>query len=351
MKEIIVRTFTACILMLLFVSCAQIGTIGLKKHEFDNIPAKIVWLQIPGLDEELLSILRFYNKSADSKSSFEKSMCVGKIWNYNLYSIRPSPRDGMMAQMTGSKNIKGDCTDYTRNPIWKALTQSGFVAGVFEKTENDNDSLIKAFECDSKNFTNDLFLWRMKFVDNVKVNLANNFFHYQDRDGLYTPGVYYDKSCQKEGCLTSLVKNIKSLYQRFNASRPKNIFIVRDFTFYNAMKRQDIQLAIESLLEIESLYEYFLNEQRENKTLLLIVSSTSSLKIELPTQGNEWRKFEQERKNILLKNQSLISSVWANGPKSENFCGIYDEAEVFQRILWSRKRNIWDIREYFSSEN
>lgn len=115
MNNAILRIFS----FLLLVGCAQVTSLNLQKHQFGKLPVKIVWLQVAGLSEEHLAMLKYSYPTVDVKTSFEKSLCVGKAWSYNLYDIRPEPADGFLSQMTGKKNVKGTCEDYELRPIWK----------------------------------------------------------------------------------------------------------------------------------------------------------------------------------------------------------------------------------------
>ena len=115
--------------ILLFVilplSCARKGVIGQAEHTFNNRPGHIVWFQFPGLASEHLALSKFSLSSADQKTAIEDHVCLGNIWNYNLFKIRPSAREGFLSQMTGSPNIKGQCEDYKLTPIWNYFMDSG----------------------------------------------------------------------------------------------------------------------------------------------------------------------------------------------------------------------------------
>src|SRR5690606_23978229 len=120
------------IFLLLITSCAQVTSLNLKKHQFGQLPTKIVWIQIAGLSEEQLALLKFSATSSDYATNMGRSLCIGKAWDYDLYRLRPNAKLGFLSQLTGKKNIKNSCEDYEQKAIWNYLRPSGFKAGVFE---------------------------------------------------------------------------------------------------------------------------------------------------------------------------------------------------------------------------
>ena len=122
----------------------------------------------------------------------------------------------------------------------------------------------------------------------------------------------------------------------------KNIIIVRDFNFQNALKKKDISLAKESLQEIDRLINSISRDKKSD--LLIVVSGAESLPIEFPLQGKEWSDFEKTGKNIIYKNSSLMSPVLARGAMSENFCGIFEESEILKRLIHRPEEKVfnWD---------
>jgi hypothetical protein len=75
-----------------------------------------------------------------------------------------------------------------------------------------------------------------------------------------------------------------------------------------------------------------------------MVTGAESLPLEFPLQGKEWAEFEKTGKNVIYKNTSLMSPVLARGPMAENFCGIFDEAEMLKRTIYKpeAKKFNWD---------
>ena len=99
-------------------------SLNLKKHQFGLQPTRIVWIQVAGLDHEHLAMLRFSYPTANDKTALENSMCTGLAWSYNLFTLRPSPQESMLSQITGKKNIVGKCDDFSQKPIWEYLIAS-----------------------------------------------------------------------------------------------------------------------------------------------------------------------------------------------------------------------------------
>ena len=113
-------------LLIMLFGCSRATTVNLIPHQLGEKPKKIIWLQIAGFTEEHLAMLRFQMMDGRKKSSFERIMCSGKIWNYNLFELRPSPRNGFLAQITGKKNLDGSCQDFEHRPLWDYLGEQGF---------------------------------------------------------------------------------------------------------------------------------------------------------------------------------------------------------------------------------
>ncbi|MBY0413743.1 MAG: hypothetical protein K2Q18_06245, partial [Bdellovibrionales bacterium] len=171
-------------------------------------------------------------------------------------------------------------------------------------------------------------------------------FHYQDSPDQVkdsqAPGLYYDRSCQKGICYSSLSNNFKALWSRLVKGRQKTFFVVRDYNFQKALKKKDVSYAKEALLEIDRVVASLQNEKAGE--LLVIISGAESQPLEFPLQGKEWAEFEKSGKNILYKNSSLMSPVLARGAMAENFCGIFDESEMLKRVIYrpDGKKFSWD---------
>ena len=323
----------------------------MEKHEYSERPNHIVWIQLAGFSEEHIPLLRFNVPEANYRTGLEKIDCLGKMWSYNLYDLRPDSTKSFMSQLNGSKNIKGLCEDYEAKPVWDQLSDIGYVSSLFESGASDDQSLEKAIKCPQV-FGLNLTKLRYYRMGPDVVN-ERKTFHYQDSlNGIQesmNPGIYYDKSCQKNICYSSLSNNFKTLWNEFIKEQPQTFFLLREFSFLKALKKKDIGYAKETLQEIERIVTYVNSLNR--KDVLVVITGAESLNIEFPKEGKEWADFERMGKNVIYKNSSLMAPVLATGPMSENFCGLFDESEMLKRILYrpERKQFDWDILNPFSN--
>ena len=311
-------------------SCAQTKRIGLKQHHFNVLPQHIIWFQFPGLASEQLALLRFSLSSAERETNLERSACLGNMWNFNLFKIRPSAQESFLSQITGSKNIKGQCEDYKNTPIWEYFQGGGRISGAIESGVSDEDSLVFSQEClrQSKDFYNNLTLWRM---DDKLKNVAMPF-HFQALPKLEKGKIYYDKSCRGNNCESDLSGNVKAIWEQYFSDRRETFFIIRDFNYLKALKRKDIHGARKILERMESLYAYFSRFNKKNYNILLLVTGAETRRFEFPQKGREWAAFEKKGKKIIYRQSSLMSPVYAEGPRAENFCGIFPESELSKRL-------------------
>lgn len=327
-----------CILVLLLVlsGCTKIPTVGLKSQKMGITPYKIIWIQVAGLQEEHLAMLRFSDLLANNKTFIESATCLGKMWNYNLFNLRPGSKNSFLSQITGSKNIKNSCEDYKQEPIWKYLGKLGYKAGIFETGESKTNLYDDCMICpkDGKDFLKNVWFWAMRAP---KSNL-DSVYHYQERKDLGMPQLYYDKSCVNASCYSSISNNVKSIYSRFAKNSRRHLFIIQDHKYLKALNNKNIIEAKKVLVEIEQVVKFFLEKANLSNQMLLLISSSNVKNIEFPKKGRPWIDFATKGKNILYKRSSLMSSVFATGARAENFCGIFEESEIFQRILVSPKQ-------------
>lgn len=329
-------------------SCARVQTLNLEKHDYAERPQHIIWFQIAGFSEEHIPLLRFNIPEVSYRTNFEKIDCMGKMWNFNLYELRPDAPKSFLSQINGSKNIKGQCEDFASRPVWDYLSEMGYTASILESGVADDQSLENVLKCPTNDTlnTSKLRFYRMG-PDILQASSSVRSFHYQDTaDGLrevMAPGIYYDKSCQKKICYSSLSNNFKTLWGQMLKDRPQTFFLVRDFNFIKGLKAKDIGFAREFLQEVERIIGWINAQKRDD--VLVIISGAESMNIEFPKEGKEWSEFEKSGKNILYKNSSLMSPVMSSGPMAENFCGLFPESEMLKRIISRplKKKFSWDL--------
>lgn len=314
------------IIIFIFLSCAQVTSLNLKKHEFGALPTKIVWIQIAGLEEEQLAMLKFQATSSEYKTNIENSLCIGKAWDYDLYRLRPDAKAGFLSQLTGKKNIKNSCEDYEQQPIWAYLKPSGFKTGIFEISAYKN-SLEEANTCE-KNFLEGTTLWKMERSKGKELT-----FHQSESKEFKTDSVYYDKSCVSSDCYTSISANVFSTFEAFSKNAKNFLYIVRDFSYLEALSKKNIKEAASKLRELDKVIGHFQSLTEKNKDLLVLITSSETVGIEFPNAGRDWIEFEKNGKNILYKRPALMSSVFASGARAENFCGVYEQTQILERIF------------------
>lgn len=338
------QRFKFIFFILLMSGCARVQTLNLEPHDYSERPQKIVWFQIAGFSEEHIPLLKFNVADSGNKTSFELSNCLGKMWSYNLYELRPNAYNSFMSQITGSKNVKGTCEDYEKPGVWNILGNFNYSASILENSVDNKQSLESALACPDNKLIDlsKIRVWRMGPTSDQ----AKKTFHYQDPPTQLAesmkPGLYYDRSCQKALCFSSLSNNFKSLWSTISKQAPTNIFVVRDFKFSQAITKKSINEAKEALQEIDRMVSW-IKKESDNK-VLIIISGAEALPLELPLQGKEWAEFEKSGKNVIYHHPSLMSPVLAYGAMAENFCGIFDESEMFKRIIHrpTSKEFRWD---------
>lgn len=296
-------------------------------------------MQIAGLTEEHFALLRFNLQSSNNMTSFERATCLGKVWAFNLYDLRPDVRNSFLSQMVGSSNIKSSCVDYSLSPFWQFEKDAEFSIGIFESGFKKSDSLVESKTCNPHaEGWNSPTYWVMRSDEG-----KGKGFHYQEKLEMEKGEVYHDKSCKGKICYSSAQTNIKKVWESFSSKPGKKIFIIRDGSYLDALERKDIAGAREALSEIEKINSHFYQLLKNKPNALVLVTSAKVRNFEFPLEGKEWAEFEKSGKNIFFRNSSLLSPVFASGASSENFCGIYNENEIGRRIFWTPRRKKFDI--------
>lgn len=332
-NKLIIGRYILLLVCSFILGCSRIGTLNLNKHRFGLTPTKIIWLQIAGLSEEHIAMLRFAYPSSTQKTSFEMASCVGQTWGYNLYDIRPNAYAGFLSQLVGKKNIKNSCEDYENKSIWAYLSENRYQSGIFEVGAGDNNSLLQSLNCKGReDFLSQSIVWEMDKSKNEKDQL----FHLSEGTPFKTGQIYYDRSCQTKGCYSSLHGNIKSVFERFSRGG-RYLFLLRDFSYLKAIEERRIGDAREVLREIDKILEYFYNLADSRQDVLVLLTSSESLKLDFPAKGEEWKIFERSGQKLKFGKSSLVAPVFVKGARAENFCGFYEEVSIFSRIFSEAK--------------
>lgn len=327
--------------IIITAGCTSGTHLNLQKHHFNQVPSQIIWIQIPGLAEEHIASLKFTLTGMGQKTAFEQMTCLGKIWHYNLFELRPDIRSSLLSQIVGKKNITNSCDDYEHLPFWSYFGTKGIPVGILEAGVPYKDSLYKASSCgkQGEKFTQNMGLWIM----NKKKNKEDRMFHFQQK--IKTgPGVYFDKSCQGKECFSSVANNFFSIYGQFIKDNKQSAIILRDFGYINALKANNFTKAREHLLELNNILSILLQNKSHNQNRLILLTSASSRRYLFPPKGKKWGDYEKQGRHIYFKDTSLMSPVFASGAGAENYCGIYGESELLKRIIWGPEKHILDLK-------
>lgn len=312
--------------LIIITSCAQVTGINLKKHQFSLKPDRIVWLQVPGLHEEHFAWIQF--DPEEKVHPFNEFLCFGKTWNYTLKDLRHNSLVGLRVQDTGKKSLTGSCDDFSHRPLWSYLKEKGYDSGVLELDAPLKSSLSEAKACDKDEYIKDTFVW----VSRDRLKESKRSFHADLKQDFKRGRVYFDKSCFKGKCVSNRIQNVERIYNWLKKQDDNHLFIIKDYGFENALKRKDFQAAKKILKELNLIAESFLSRSQEDDTLFM-VTGTSSIGVELPAQGMDLKKFLDKGMKANYRKTMLLSPVLANGPRAENFCGIYEEVDLVKRIF------------------
>jgi hypothetical protein len=330
------------IFLFLQFGCTRLQTLNLKPHYYSERPSNIIWIQLAGFTDQHIPLLRFDNPDANSHTQFETADCLGKMWSFNLFELRPNAAASFLSQATGSKNMKGICEDFSRKPMWSYLEEIGYKTTILENGASNNESLEKFLTCQNSQsiYMKNVNLVRMGPESRIGVNS----FHYQDPQGVPV-GLSYDRSCQNGNCYSTIYNNAKALMTGLGPSitgASSHFYLLRDFTYLKALRKKDLSYAKEVLQDIDKLLSWV--ESLKRSDTLVIITGAEGLELDFPKEGKEWSEFERLGKNMNIRNSTLLSSVFAKGPMAENFCGLFDESEMIKRILYKPvgKNFSWD---------
>ena len=66
--------------------------------------------------------------------------------------------------------------------------------------------------------------------------------------------------------------------------------------------------------------------------------------MDMPDAGKGWYEFEKLGTGAHVKRSKLTNLVMASGARAENFCGFYEDANVFERILSGPKQQGLELK-------
>lgn len=328
------------LMVFILMGCAQVTSLNLKKHQFGILPTKIIWFQVAGLEEEQIAMLRF-QQPGNTSTSFEENICIGKTWNYNLYKLRNPSESAFLSQITGKKNIKNSCEDAEHRPIWNFINNNGYTTGIFERGADKNQSLTNFNKCGEKGlvFLTSLYLWL-----GTEPTPGAKTFHFTEDIPLELNQFVYDKTCTSKNCASTIQDNFNAIYGRLAKSSQKHLLIVRDFSYLKALEGKDMKKVREVLMDLERTYASALKLAADDSDYLVLLTTGDSRFVDMPDQGKSWFEFEKEGKNAQVKRTKLTNLVLASGARAENFCGMYGDSEIFERILSGPKQQGLELK-------
>jgi hypothetical protein len=326
-------------LLLALAGCAQVTSLNLKKHQFGLLPTKVIWFQVAGLEEEQIAMIRF-QETSEKRTAFEENLCVGKTWNYNLYSLRAAAPATFLSQITGKKNVKGSCEDANLRPIWNYINPNGYQTAIVESGAVGPQALQDLGRCGEEGLK---FLSSLYYFSRSTPPADAATFHYSEEVKLVPNQVTYDRTCGAANCGSSIAEDFKAVYARFRRISDKHLVIVRDFSYLRALENRDFAKAREILVDLENTYAEALKLTASNDYLVLLTTGESKF-VDLPDQGKAFYEFEKSNKNASTKRTKLTNLVLASGARAENLCGIYEDSQVFERILSGPKQQGLELK-------
>lgn len=327
------------VIFFFILGCTQATSLNLKKHQFGKIPTKIIWIQVAGLSVEHLAMLKFSYPSRTQKTAFEQSLCHGNMWEYNLFELRPSANMGFLSQLTGKKNIKNNCSDFDKKPIWKYMTPKGYKAGIFEGEVPLKSSLLASKKCsEHEDYLDDVIMWSMS-----KPKKGSKTFHVNTSTAYELGKTYFDQSCSRGDCFTSFSRNVEASYKQFSRNSSNHLFVVRNFRFQKYLKQNKPLKAGEELTQINEVLNYFQKRAKKRDDMLVLLTSAEAQEVDFPKSGEQWEQYIKRGRFVKRINSKLISSVFAYGARAENFCGVFEQSEVLSRIFSGTKEQGLDL--------
>lgn len=320
-----INLLLSLVILFIFSSCTSKGKINEMEYDYGIKPTRIVWLQIPGLSEEYLSLLKFYSTSTDTVSEFERFHCLGKMWNFSIKDLRSNSDASFLTQMSGQKNMMNECSDFEVKPLWKLVDRTKFKVGYF-------DDAKAASKCEKQkaSFFDGATTWNM--TARPKNGL---YFHADETENFKQVGAYYDRSCSDGKCYSEFNDNILSTFKRFIYGKNFYFYIARINKLEKLIESQKIDDVYHFLKKLDILIGELKRELASKPDTLLLLTTASVKGVELPTQGNAWGNKKDLGASTLFKRRQTLSPVFAYGAKAEAFCGLFEQSDIPRRILKS----------------
>jgi hypothetical protein len=324
--------------LFLICSCAQVTSIGLKKHEFGKVPLKVIWLQIAGFDSDLFPLLKFQKNMEEQRLNVENFLCRGETWDYSFSQLRPNAFDSFWSQYSGKRDVDTKSCE-VNPPFWQLIQGEGYQFGYLEVSQNGHStnalqSLDELKSCNDTFFKN-MTYWKMS----KSKNESDLKFHRSQKLALSPGSVLFDRACdQAKDCQSHWDENVISHYEQLFKTNKSYFYLIRHYEILNALTKNDFAKVTEELIKIEKLLDYLFKIQQTESNMLILISSAQNKHIEYPPQGVDWKNLKNLKSFKALSTPKLMSQVYAQGARAENFCGIYHQSELISRIFAGSKQ-------------
>lgn len=314
----------------------------MQSRTFGAVPKNVIWIQLPGFEVEHAALIRFGGSDSRRLSAIEDMECAGSAWSYNYYDIRTNALDSTLSQLTGSPDIKNSCAGEDRYPVWQYYRALGFSTYGIELGTTSKTSLTTHLNCGQGKFL-DGFTWLAMRANPAKNN--EPMFHYQSNKILEDGKINWDQTCQgKDGkCFATLLGNVRAMWENLSSQNKGTFLLIRNFDYLSNLKKGNIQLARESLSEVDKVIRFFREQPNSDQTLILVTGG-ETVSLRMPERGKEWAEFEKRGKNVLNERTKLLSPVLARGPSAENFCGVYEESRILYRQFWRQNQTEFSLK-------
>ncbi|EQC44803.1 hypothetical protein [Bacteriovorax sp. Seq25_V] len=285
---------------LLLTSCTKVPTINLTEHRFNQSPERMVVVQIPGLKEESFSFLKYRGPEATKKVATEFFACFGKMWKFNHFEMEPRIEDSLVSQISGYPRSEKSCEKYQDPRVWDVLNDIGFSTALYHR---GNDKFLdEALSCNPR-----LFYKTRLFVSRDAKAFEGESFHFEKSRSYLTGLKYKDESCSNGKCFSTVKDNFDHIWKSMSQTS-KKLVVIRDFDL--------LKPGVEKTQYIENLNRFLFYLVHDfsiaNPQTTIVVSG-------VPTSAD-------------------LSPVWANGPLAENFCGQFNEYDMFKRFFWKSQK-------------
>jgi hypothetical protein len=202
---------------------------------------------------------------------------------------------------------------------------------ILENPNRKSQSLLKSNKCESSRFLTGASLFSMS-----KAPSQSSYFHTSDSVQQLSEKTYYDSSCQKGNCFSSLSDNVIHLYNEHLKDKSQYLYLIRDFKLESAIVSGNDRKMRGKLLELNTMLKYFMAQQANDDNMTIIVTSSAPISLNLPPQGQGWKDLGFG-KRLDSKTRMLNAPVLAKGARAENFCGMYEQSEILSRIFQGPK--------------